>query len=334
MTEPSPITFFRAGDADPEALAGQTIAVIGYGNLGRSVALNLRDSGLEVVVGNIDDDYRQVAATDGFEVVDIADAVARADLVFILIPDEEIGDCYEQAIDPRLRGGAALCFASGYPLAFGLVTPPPDVDVLLLAPRMLGEEVRRVYVDRTGFFAYLSVEQDATERGWDRLLALALAVGSLERGAMRLSARDEALLDLLIEQTVGPYLGVAIQLAFHVGVEGGLPPEAMVLEMYLSGEMERTFATFREVGFYRSATWHGMVAQYGGYLRTLELDGDAMQRQFRHVLDEIRSGTFARKLERERAEGYPTLKAIESLTKGPNPITNAEDRVRKDIPSG
>ncbi len=161
-------------------------------------------------------------------------------------------------------------------LAFGLVTPAADVDVLLLAPRMLGEEVRTNFLEGRGFFSYVSVEQDASGTAEARLMALALACGTLARGAMRLSATQEAQLDLLIEQTVGPYLGTAIQLAFDTGVANGLPPEALVLELYMSGEMSRTLQTFADVGFYRSATWHGLVAQHGGFLGTLALDRKEM----------------------------------------------------------
>src|SRR6202022_1825551 len=119
------------------------------------------------------------------------------------------------------------------------VSAAADVDVLLLAPRMLGEEVRTRFLDGRGFFSYVSVEQDASGTAEARLLALALACGTLARGAMRLSATQEARLDLLIEQTVGPYLGTAIQLAFDTGVAHGLPPEALVLEMYMSGGVSR-----------------------------------------------------------------------------------------------
>ena len=291
------VTFFKQEDADPDGLRGAAVAVIGYGNLGRSMALNLRDSGVDVVVGNIDDEYRSTAAADGFEARGIADAVAAADIVYLLIPDEVMDDVYADAVAPGLRAGDGICFASGYALAYGLVSPPDDVDVLLLAPRMLGEEVRHTYNRGEGFFTYVSVENDASGSAWPRLLALASAVGSLRKGAMALSARQEAMLDLLIEQTVGPYLGTAIQIAYQLGTEAGLPAEAMVLEMYMSGEMSRTFQTFAEEGFYRSTTWHGAVAQYGGFLRTLSLDREAMARHFSETLEDISGGGFAARFE-------------------------------------
>ena len=323
--------FHTRDDADLAALDGATVAVLGYGNLGRSMALNLRDSGLTVVVGNRDDKYRQSAASDGMDVTDIATAVTRADMVYVLLADEVIPEVYASDIAHYLRPHSALCFASGYVLAFGLVTPAADVDVLLLAPRMLGEEVRTNFLEGRGFFSYVSVEQDASGTAGARLMALALACGTLARGAMRLSATQEAQLDLLIEQTVGPYLGTAIQLAFDTGVANGLPPEALVLELYMSGEMSRTLQTFAEVGFYRSATWHGLVAQYGGFLGTLALDRKEMARMFAAQARRIIGGEFATQLQAEKDAGYPTRAVIEAVTKGDDPLSQAEARVREAL---
>ncbi|TFV55695.1 ketol-acid reductoisomerase [Geodermatophilus sp. DF01-2] len=320
--------FYRESDARPEALTGASVAVLGYGNLGRSVALNLRDSGLAVTVGNVDDEYRARAREEGFAVADPGDAVSAADVVYLLLPDEVIPRVFDVEVRPRLREGTALCFASGYVLAYGLVRPPADVDVLLLAPRMLGEEVRSAYRDGTGFLSYVCVEQDATGRAEERLLALTAAVGSLRRGAIRLSAEQEATLDLFVEQSVGPYLGVAFQTAFRVGVAAGLPPEALVCELYMSGEMARTITTMATAGFFESVRSHGLVAMYGGFQGTLGLDGEAMERHFRDVLEQIRSGGFARQLQEEEAQGYPILAVLESVIGGDDPITAAEQRVR------
>lgn len=325
----SDVTVYRARHGDRAALAGATVAVIGYGNLGRAVACNLRDSAISVVVGNIDDSYRNVAADDGCEVVAIPDAVASADIVWLLVPDEEIPSVFERDVRPQLRDGAALCFSSGYALAFGLVEPPESVDVLLIAPRMLGDEVRRAYVEGSGFFSYVSVEHDASGQAKRRLLGLADAVGSLRRGAMELSARQEAIIDLLVEQTVGPVLGAAIITAFHAGVDAGLPPEAMVLELYMSGEMSRTFQAFAREGFYKSTKAHGVAAQYGGYVRFGDVDVDELDRVFRATIEDIANGGFARSLQAERDQGYPTMKAVEAMTSGDDPITAAEAAVRQ-----
>ncbi|MFB3738789.1 MAG: NAD(P)-binding domain-containing protein [Candidatus Velamenicoccus archaeovorus] len=329
--QPDEALFVSEDEADPSIVVGSTVAVVGYGNLGRSIALNLRDAGAKVVVGNRDDAYRATATGDGLTATDIAEAVSLADVVWLLIPDEVMGEVFAAEVGPALRPSSALCFSSGYALAYGLVAPPEGVDVLMVAPRMLGEQARRTYEEGSGFVSYVSVEQDATGRARERVLGLAAAVGALRRGALWLDARREAILDLLIEQTVGPYLGTAIQLAFQLGVEAGLPPEALVLEMYMSGEMARTFQTFAELGFFRSAAIHGVTAEYGGFLRTLELDRDEMERTFRHVLEEITTPVFARRLQEERDQGSPALKAIEEITSGNDPITAAEERVRRHL---
>ena len=317
--------FFTLADAAGLDLAGQKLTVLGYGSLGRPIALNLRDSGIDVVVGNRHDEYRPRAEADGFSVADIGEAVAAADIALVLLPDEEIGECFARHIGPRLRRSAAICFASGYALAFGFVAPPAGVDVLLFAPRMLGDEVRRTYLDGSGFFSYLSVERAATPRAWSRLLALAAASGSLRRGAMQLTAAQEAVLDLFIEQSVGAYLGTALQIAFQVGLGAGLPPEALVLEMYQSGEMARTFGAFAERGFFRSVGAHGMAAAFGGYLRTLELDRAAMEQHFTSIHQDIASGGFAARFQAERDQAYPVVELIRQVigatTRCPGPRT-------------
>jgi ketol-acid reductoisomerase len=333
MSDGSAIRCFRPEHSDSEALDGRTIAVVGYGNLGRSVALNLRDSGCQVVIGNVDDEYRELAADEGFEARDIPDAVAAAEVTLVLLPDEIIPDCFDSDVSSALRPGAAVCFASGYVLAYDLVDPPAGVDVLMIAPRMLGDEVRRSYTEGEGFFSYISLERDASGQGGRRLLALADAVGSLRRGAVGLTARQEALLDLFVEQTFGSYLGVALQAAFQVGTEAGLPGEAMALELYMSGEMSRTLAAFAENGFFGAVEQHGTTAAYGGFIRVQGIDADGMTAFFREALEDIRDGGFSTRLQQERAAGYPVLDAIRRLTASSNPITDAERNLRDAFPA-
>jgi ketol-acid reductoisomerase len=323
-----PARFFTERDADPRVLDGHRVAVVGYGTLGRSVALNLRDSGVQVVVGNLADGYRDQAVADGFSPAGLGDAAAQADEVFVLLPDEVIPGAFAAEVAPCVQAGAAVCFASGYVLANALVTPPPGVDVLLIAPRMSGALVRQRYLSGAGFYSCVSAEADVTGGAWPRLLALARAAGSLRRGALELPAAQEALLDLLIEQTFGVYLGLGVQLAFRVGVEAGLPPEALVLELYMSGEMAQTIEAFATDGFFGSLGHHGLTALYGGFIRTGEVDNQGMERLYRAVADDIRSGGFAARFQREMADGYPTVTAIRQLINGDNPISAAERRVR------
>jgi ketol-acid reductoisomerase len=309
------------------------VCVLGYGNLGRAICLNLRDAGVApLLVGNIADEYADQAKAEDFAVLPISEAVAASDIAFVLLPDEVIPEVFKAEIAPNLNDGAAVIFASGYTLAYGLIMPPSKVDVLLLAPRMGGELARERYLEQTGFFAYVSVEQDVSGRAWQRLLGIAHAVGVLQAGAMELDARREADLDLFIEQTLGAAIGVAVMSAFTLGVEAGIPPEAMVLEMYMSGEMETVFRAFREMGFYRASDTHGPTAMYGGFVRTMELMQSDLASTFRKTLEEISNGQFAEQFQAEREAGYPSLSMAQLMASGDSPLSQpmveAEERVR------
>ncbi len=313
-------------DAPSRALPGETVGILGYGNLGRTVALNLRDSGVTVLVGNREDEAAEQARGDGFAVVSLAEAAA-ADIAYVLLPDEVIPEVFAETIGAALRPGSAVAFASGYPLAFDALDIPATVDTLMVAPRMAGETARRRFVDGDGFWAYVSVERDATGRGRQRMIGLAAAMGILRAGALELDARTEARLDLYIEQTVGPLLGLAIMLAFEVGVESGIPAPALVLEMYMSGEFETVFQSFREQGFYEASAVHGPTALFGGMIRTLDADRAGMVEQFRRVLGEIDRGEFARRFAAERDAGYPMLQMAAAM--GGGAMSDAEGWIRK-----
>jgi len=321
---------YRAGDAPPGALDGESIAVLGYGNLGRSAALNLRDSGVKVRIGNRDDDYAERARADGFEVVPLATA-AGDDVVFVLLPDEVIPEVFSRDVAPELRPGSAVAFGSGYCLAFGLVRPPQTVDVLLVAPRMNGASVRTRYLASQGFWACVGVESDRSGRAHRRMLGLADGLGALRPAAIEMTAVTEAALDLFVEQTIGPLLGSALIMAFEIGREGGIPPEALVMEMYMSGEMETVFEGFRTSGFLRSSEDHGPTAMFGGITRAIEIDREEMAERFRRVLDDIKSGAFARRFQAEAQNGYSMLSMAQSLVRGNAPITDAETELRRAV---
>jgi ketol-acid reductoisomerase len=319
---------YRAADAPPGGLVGEAVAVLGYGNLGRSAALNLRDSGAKVRVGNREDEYAVEARTDGFEVVSLAEAASDT-LVYVLLPDEVIPGVFETEIAPSLRPGAAVAFGSGYCLAFDLIRPPADVDVLLLAPRIAGRQARTRYEAGQGFWAFVGVEVDRSGQAARRLLSLADAFGALRAGAIEMTAAHEAALDLFVEQTVGALLGAAMLVAFDVGGEAGIPVEALAMEMYMSGEMEGVFRAFREAGFLRASEEHGPTALFGGITRTLEMDREAIATSFRAILKDITSGGFARRFQEEARNGYPMLGVAREMTRGSSPITDAEERLRR-----
>jgi len=324
----SPVKLYRAEDVPPGSLEGESIAVLGYGNLGRSAALNLRDSGVKVRIGNRDDEYVERARADGFEVVPLATA-AGDDIVFVLLPDEVIPDVFRRDVAPELRPGSAVAFGSGYSLAFGLVHPPETVDVLLVAPRMAGAAARTRYLAGQGFWACVGVEADRSGRAHRRMLGLADAIGALRPAAIEMRAATEAALDLFVEQTIGPLLGTAVMIAFEIGREGGIPPEAMVMEMYMSGEMETVFEGFRTSGFFRSSEDHGPTALFGGLTRAIELDREELAARFRRVLEDIQSGAFAQRFQAEARDGYAMLSVAQSLVRGSSSLTDAEARLRR-----
>jgi ketol-acid reductoisomerase len=295
------------------------------------LALNLRDSGASLIVGNLDDAYAERARADGFVVRDIAQACKAADIALVLLPDEVIPEAFAEKIAPCLRPGAAIGFASGYCLAYGLAAVPQGIDALLLAPRMGGEAIRQRFVNGEGFHAFLSVEHDRSGQAWKRLLGLADAVGALRTGSFELDARREANLDLFIEQTLGAAIGAAVLSAFSVGVDNGLPAEALALEMYMSGEMETVWNGFRTEGFHRSAATHGPTAMFGGMLRTMELFQTGLLEQFQKTCEEIQSGQFAGRFQEERAAGYPMLNKVRAMYRHLDPLGEAEEQVRERL---
>lgn len=285
---------FWRDSANPVALRDHLIAVIGYGNQGRAQALNLRDSGMAVVVGNQEDAYRARAQTDGFQVIDIASAVAQADIVLLLLPDEDLPKLYRKVIAPVLQPGAALVYASGYNIAFGLVPLHPQVDQLLIAPRMIGVGVRERYLSEEGFYCLVGVHQDASGVAWERLLALTLGISGLHKPAIEVSFKQEAILDLFNEQAFGPAFGQVLLNAISVLVENGLPPEAALVEMYLSEEMAYTYHKMAQVGLVRQTLFHSQTSQYGAMSRGTRFLGMGLKKRMDRIYTEIESGAFAR----------------------------------------
>jgi ketol-acid reductoisomerase len=332
MTDRMSMRVFGEADGDLAALRGRTIAVIGYGNQGRAQALNLRDSGVsDIVVGTAEDETWTLAGADGFPVSTVEEAVRAGDVVLLLLPDEVLPEVYREAIERGLRPGDSLVFASGYNLAFGGVSPPGNVDVLLLAPRMIGRQMRELYRQGRGFYSFVSVEQDATGHAWTTLLGLAKGIGTLRGAAFELSARDEAVLDLFHEQGFGSLVGVTIALMLEVGVQAGLPPEALVLDLYLSGEAAQTFQAMADVGFFEQSRLHSRTSQYGGMMRSISLDREPIRQHLLRIIEEVRTGIFAMQWSAEREAGYENFERLLSPARQANPFTPIEQRIRRAI---
>jgi ketol-acid reductoisomerase len=309
---------FRDADATLEPLVGKTIAIIGYGNQGRSQALNLRDSGQLVIVGNAPDAYAAQAREDGFECLSIADATAHADVVMCLIPDELTPAIYESSIRPGLRAGNTLCFASGYCVAFKEVEFPTDVDVVMVAPRTMGDLVRATYLSGRGFLSFIDAHQDATGGAWPIVLALAKGIGTLKFYAIQASFKDEAESDLFTEQTLVPAIVAAVSTAVEVLVEAGYPKVEALLELYLSGEMGDIMHEAARLGLVGQTALHSPTSRFGTLTRLDQFKTAELKALMERQLANIQAGNFAREWAADQAAGYPTFNVVkEALEESP-----------------
>lgn len=301
---------YRESHADLALLIPRRIAVLGYGQMGRAFALNLRDSAFGVLVGNRDDEYAEQAYRDGFEVTSIADATERADVLLLTLPDEVAPHVYLQDVAFGLRQGDVLVFASGYNVAFGFIEPPPFVDVVLVAPQAIAARVRESFVDGSGFFSFVGVAQDASGQAWARVLAIAKALGALRQGAIELTFQQEAELDLFTHQAVLPALLTILQTAAETLNREGFPPEAVSTSLYLSGELGDLLTRWARQGIVPTLDQHSRTAAYGMLSRLERFREIRYSRQMEAILDTIRRGSFAQEWTAEFSDGYPRLQAL------------------------
>jgi ketol-acid reductoisomerase len=304
-------------DGDLAALDGQRVAVVGYGNQGRSWALNLRDSGVDVAVCVRNDETRKTADADGFATGDI-DAASDADVICLIVPDDVIP---ELSVTPG--ADSLVIVASGYTLAFERLQPPADAG--MVAPRMLGPEVRRCYEEGVGFITAVGIQQDVTGTARPRTLAVAKAIGGLRQGALELTPMQEAVLDLAVEQALSPMLRRVNESFITVMLEQGIPIEAILTELFLSGEVERTYRLVRLEGGAAQTLHHSPTSQYGQLSRVGRYDHLDVAATMRELVADITSGRFADEWDAERDAGYPKLEDLRSRALAPEILAFEED---------
>jgi ketol-acid reductoisomerase len=292
-------TIYHEAEGDLARLRWQRVAVVGYGNQGRSWALNLRDSGAALRVCVRADETREAARRDGFEPAEIA-AANEADVVCLLVPDDVI-----PALGIAPRPDALTVVASGYTLAFGRFDPPGDVG--MVAPRMLGPEVRRCYEEGAGFISAVGVHRDATGAALARTLAVAKGIGGLRQGAIALTPHQEAVLDLAVEQVLSPALTHVSQTFVATMLAHGIPLEAVMTELVLSGEVERSYRLLREIGYAGQFGLHSPTSQYGQLTRRGAYDHLDFATTMKRLADDIASGRFADEWDVESRAGHPKL---------------------------
>jgi ketol-acid reductoisomerase len=296
----------KNADIDPKPLADKRVAVIGYGNQGRAQALNLKDSGIDVVVGVRGGSGSSTEAeAAGLTTTLIDQAVASADVVMMLAPDEIHAALYRD-IEPQLRDGAALGFSHGLSVRFGLVQPRADLDVFLVAPKGPGTALRSLYQLGDGMIALWAVEQDATGQARGIALAYGRAIGCARAGLLASSFAEEAEADLFNEQAVVwggvPELLIA---GFDTLVAGGISPEVAYLECVGELKLIAELIEARGIAGMREAISN--TAELGAFLGGRRIIDADVRRRMGEVLEEVREGRFANELEGEQATGYDRL---------------------------
>jgi ketol-acid reductoisomerase len=317
-------------DVDLSVLDQTQIAVIGYGNQGRAQSRNMRDQGLDVLVGTLRDASWELAQADGFEVHPPAEAARLADVICLLVPDEVQAEVYNQSIAPHLSRGKVLDFAHGYNVHYGFIRPPADVDVVMVAPRMIGIKVRALFEAGSGAPAYVAVWQDASGHALERALALAAGIGATRAATIDLTFAEETELDHFCEQVVWAAITRIFLTSFEFLVEQGYDPEVVALELYASGEAGEIVQEMADIGFFEQMRFHSRTSQYGTLSRGPVVLDDAIKERMRVGLDQIRNGTFAREWELERMTGFPVFNRLWARALA-HPLNDAETRLRDNL---
>ncbi|WP_042159570.1 ketol-acid reductoisomerase [Paenibacillus gorillae] len=290
-------------------LQGKTIAVLGYGSQGHAQAQNLRDSGLYVIIGQRKGKSFDAAVKDGFEVFSVSDAVSRADVVQILLPDELQSTVYEAEIKPNLKSGAALMFSHGFSIHFGQIKAPVDSDVLLIAPKSPGHMVRRLYTDGFGVPGLIAVHQNASGNAFAIGLAYGKGIGCTRAGVLETSFREETETDLFGEQAViCGGVSALVKAGFETLTEAGYSPEMAYFECM--HELKLIVDLMYEGGLATMRDSVSNTAEYGDYITGPKIVTDRTKRAMREVLADIQQGRFAKEFMLENQSGQATLTAI------------------------
>jgi ketol-acid reductoisomerase len=297
-------------DANLDLLKGKTVAIIGYGSQGHAHALNLKDSGVNVIVGLYPGSKSTAKAeAAGLTVKNVADAAKAADFIMILLPDEVQKTIYKNEIEPNLEAGNVLAFAHGFNIHFAQVVPPADVDVVMVAPKGPGHLVRRTYEQGQGVPALFAVYQDATGHARDRAMAYAKGVGGTRAGILETTFREETETDLFGEQAVlCGGLSALIKAGFETLVEAGYQPELAYFECL--HEVKLIVDLVVEGGLATMRDSISNTAEYGDYTRGPRVVTAQTKAEMKKILSEIQSGQFAREFVLENQAGKPGFTAM------------------------
>ncbi|BCJ72720.1 ketol-acid reductoisomerase [Catellatospora bangladeshensis] len=305
------VEIFYDDDADLSVIQGRKVAVIGYGSQGHAHALSLRDSGVDVRVGLKEGSKSRAKAEEqGLRVVTPAEAAAEADVIMILAPDTAQRFIYAESIAPNLTSGKALFFGHGFNIRYGLITPPADVDVAMVAPKGPGHLVRRQYVDGKGVPCLIAIEQDATGGAQALALSYAKAIGGSRAGVIKTTFKEETETDLFGEQAV--LCGGAsalVQAGFEVLTEAGYAPEVAYFECL--HELKLIVDLMYEGGIARMRYSVSDTAEYGDVTRGPRVVDARVKEEMKRILGEIQNGEFAREWVAEDDNGRPNFTKLQ-----------------------
>src|ERR1700678_151303 len=321
-------TRFYEKDGDLSLLKGKKIAIIGYGSQGHAHALNLRDSGLDVIVGlPTESKSRAKAEAAGLVVVTPGEAAKAADTMMILVPDHIQGELYEYEIAPNLTAGKTLMFAHGFNIHFGFITPPKDVDVSMIAPKAPGHRVREVFTEGSGVPALVAIHQDASGKALENALAYAAALGCLRAGVIETTFKEEAESDLFGEQAV--LCGGAAELiraGFETLVEAGYAPKIAYFECLHELKLIVDLIYEGGLGYMRFSV--SDTAEYGDYTRGNRIITGETRKEMKKILKEIQDGDFARAWIAENKAGRGKFLAMRA-EQADQPVENVGRELRK-----
>lgn len=318
-------------DASLEPLSGKTVAVIGYGSQGHAHALNLRDSGVRVVVGLREGSPSWKEAEEaGLEVLPVAEAAARGDIIAVLIPDQAQPVVYREKIAPHLSPGKCLLFAHGFNIHYGQIVPPLNVDVIMVAPKAPGHRVREVFAEGGGTPGLLAVYQDATGKAKELALAYAKGIGCTRAGVIETTFAEETETDLFGEQVVlcGGVTAL-IKAAFEVLVEAGYQPEIAYFECL--HELKLIVDLIQQGGLTYMRHSISDTAEYGDYVAGPRIVTEETKQEMRRILREVQDGTHARNWILENMAGRPFFNAMRKKERE-HPIEEVGRKLRRMMP--
>ena len=319
---------FYEKDTNLDLLKGKRVAVIGYGSQGHAHALNLHESGVDVVVGLYEGSKSWDRVKEaGVEVATVANAVRSADVVMMLVPDEKQAKLYKEEVAQNLEAGNALVFAHGFNIHYGQIVPPTDVDVFMVAPKGPGHMVRRTYTEGSGVPCLIAVHQDATGQARELALAYSNGIGGARAGVLETTFKDETETDLFGEQAVlcGGCTAL-IKAGFETLVEAGYAPENAYFECL--HEMKLIVDLMYQGGMAAMRYSISDTAEYGDYMIGNRIVTDETKKEMKKVLTEIQDGTFARNWLMENQVGRPQFNAVRRM-EAEHPIEKVGKELRE-----